>query len=477
MLIVAQPCAIICLYYYTAQCGSKELPEQGSIMANTKPNEINLKITQKELEDGKIQLTVTVPASATDDILKGALFVLAMQNKLDMQNIKLENLEEEVLNAVGEPQYRAFANHYAMNAMAPFAISQKNIEPIMEPQLNSGMEITRGKDFSFVAIVTPKPHYELSSYDPVTVKIPKITITEEEIDNQILNLAERSATTAADEGAEVAGGSEISFGIETSFKDDGEKIPHLTAEKRIYQIGSGFLPEEFDANLLGMKADESKTFDFDIPGIQGAEGAMAEPRTATTTVNIIQVNKRVVPAITNAWVEVNMPEAKNVEGLRKMMREQGMEYKTKERENMKFFMTASVLAERFKGYIADEIYEYTSGDMVANLKEQLKQNGMTLPQYIQSMGMEEQQFNMQMMMQVRETLRQSFSLDALARHLKLTVSEEDISDTLSRMAPGNEERARADIEGSGRSYLLREAATRTKANKWLVETATFEESE
>lgn len=443
-------------------------------MAKTRPSEINLKVVQKELEDGRIQLNITVPAGTTGDIFKGAMFSLAMQNKLDMQNIKMENLEREVLEAVGEAQCNAFASHYAMNAMAPFAITQQNIEPIMDPEVSTGGQIVAGREFSFVAVVTPKPRYELSSYDPVTVQIPEVTVTDEEIDAQILNMAERAATTVADKGAEVTSGVEIVMGISSKFKDTGEEIGNLTAERRVYATGSGYLPEEFDEQILGMKDGESKTFDFDLPGMPGGEGELGKPRTATTTVNIIQVNKKVVPSITDAWVEVNVPEAKNVEGLREMLRKQGMEYKNKEQENMKYFMTASALAQRFKGYIADNIYEYTQGDMLANLNEQLKQNGLTLQQYIENMGMDEQSFNMQFMMQVRETLRQSFALDALARHLKLSITEEDIADTISRMAPGNEERARADLEGSGRTYLLREATVRSKANKWLVETATYE---
>lgn len=443
-------------------------------MANTKPSDINLKVTQKELEDKRIQLTVTVPASATDDIVKGATFVLAMQNKLDMQSIKLDNLEEEVMKAVGEAQFNAFANHYAMNAMAPFAITKKSIEPIMEPELNSGMELVAGKEYTFVAIVTPKPHYELSSYDPVAVRIPEVSISEEEIDDQILKLAERHATSEEDKGAAVSLGSEIIIGIASVFKDTGEAIAHLTADRREYVLGAGFLPEDFDQHVIGMKAGESKTFDFDIPGIPGGDAELGAPRTATTTVTLTQVNRRVIPTITSAWVEAKIPQVNTLDELRQMMREQGLEYKNREQENMKFFLVASALAERFKGSIADDIYEYTRADMLANLSEQLKQNGMTLPQYIQSMGMEDQQFNMNFMMQVRETLRQSFALDALARHLKITINDEDVADTLSRMAPGNEQRARADLEGSGRMFLLTEAAMRTKANKWLVETATYE---
>ena len=446
-------------------------------MANKNTNNVNLKVTKKELPNGKIQLSVTIPAGATRDIYTSGMFILAMQNGLDVKNIKIEDLESEVLKTVGEAQFYAFLNHYAPTALAPHAISKAGIEPIMEPDVNSSMEFAPDKEFAFTAVVTPKPHYELTSYDPVVVTIPKVTITDEEIDEQLLNLADRTSTSEVLEDGEVGLNCEVVFSLSTSLTDTGETIDYLTADRRVYELGRDFMPKEFDENLLGMKVNETRTFDYVLPGMIGLAGEPDEPHAATSTVTITQINQRVVPTIDDAWVTENFPEAKNVEGLRAMMREQGMEFKTKELDDMKFFLVASELAKRFQGKIADEIFEFTRNEMLANLDEQLKQNGMTMEEYTQNIGMDQQQFNMSFMVHIRETLRQGFSLDALARHLKLTASEADIQDALTRMAPGNEDRARSDIEGSGRSYILTEAALRTMANKWLADTASYVEEE
>jgi len=277
-----------------------------------------------------------------------------------------------------------------------------------------------------------------------------------------------------DEDGEVGDDTEMVFAIKTNYKDDDEPIANLTAERRFHQIGKGFLPDGFDEALIGMKPGDSRTFDFELPVSYGEDNTPDETRTVTTTIDLLQIDKRVVPAITDAWVKANMPEAKDVDGLRAMMHAQGMEFKTREQQKMELYAAASALAERFQGTIADEIYEFTRSDILANLVEQLRQNGATLEQYMQEMGMEQQQFSMMLMMQVRETLRQGFALDALARHLKLSISEADLADTISRLAPGNEERMRAEFEASGRMYMLKEAAMRTKANKMLLETAIVE---
>ncbi|MDR0501105.1 MAG: hypothetical protein LBG97_07720 [Coriobacteriales bacterium] len=431
--------------------------------------QFDLKIAKKERSDGKIQLDVTIPARITGNIIKGATMAMAMSNKISLKDVQEADIISTVIEKVGEPAYNAFINHYAMVSMAPFAVSEKALEIVMEPETESKDQLCANKDFRFVVVVTPKPHYELKSYDPVTVRLPKPVVTEAEIDAQLVALAENNAQSMADDDACVQANSEIVIGIETKHKESGEQNSILTAPKRVYKLGDGFLPAEFDEALIGMKAGESRTFDFNLPGIEGSE-----PTPVTTTVTLTQVNKRVIPAITDAWVEANIPEAKNVEGLRKMVHEQGTEYKNKEFENQKFFMAASELATRFIGSIPDEIYEHTRANMIQGLTASLQQQGMTIKQYLEQMGMDEQQFSMQLMMQVRESLRQGFALDALARHLKLTINKDDYEDALKRIAPNNVEEARKEYEQSGRTYLINEAALRTKANKWLYDNANFE---
>ena len=96
---------------------------------------------------------------------------------------------------------------------------------------------------------------------------------------------------------------------------------------------------------------------------------------------------------------------------------------------------------------------------------------MTYEQFIEQQG-GEQQFNMMMMMQTREMLVQGYALDALFRHEKLVLTDEDIEAACRAMNPQqNPKQVRNQMEQSGRGFALREAAERLKANQWLVDHA------
>ena len=133
-------------------------------------------------------------------------------------------------------------------------------------------------------------------------------------------------------------------------------------------------------------------------------------------------------------------------------------------------MKVGELAKRFKGRIADEVYEAMSRNLMNSLRMQVQQQDMTWEQFIEQQG-GEQQFNMMMMMQTRQMLVQGYALDALFRHEGLVVSDEDVNEACRAMNPQSPLSVRRQMEESGRGFALREAAERIKANKWLLEHA------
>ncbi|MEM5767481.1 MAG: trigger factor family protein, partial [Bacillota bacterium] len=147
-------------------------------------NKFNLEVTQSALDDGRVQLTVTVPATITSDIAKGAVLALAMQHKIDLSTARVGDLDRYVLEQVGESQYHAFLDDYVMTSLTPFAIGESGLEIIVDPIAASLEHLKAGAAFTFTATVRPKPRYELSSYEPVTLRLPRLAVSDEEVAQQ-----------------------------------------------------------------------------------------------------------------------------------------------------------------------------------------------------------------------------------------------------------------------------------------------------
>jgi trigger factor len=432
-----------------------------------------MKIKRGETSDGRIELEVTVPADKVQEAIRFVDFQLAMQSGIDPQDPK--QLNAAVKEKVGEAYYNSFIDFQVMQFLAPFAVSQEKLSIIGLPKVTTtGVKVDPGKALSFTVVAIPKPSYEIEDFSPVKLSVPHATVSEAEIDQQLVALAESCATFEKDEDHPVQDGNDVLFDIKT-VDERGEEVKALISERRNYTLGRNFMPADFDKNLLGMRAGETRSFEVTDrkPPSAGTEQGEEQTLTLTFTVTLLEIQKRVIPAITDAWVEKNMPGISTVFELREEIRKKGLAHRERELEGRKAFFAASAFARRLKGSIPDELYELTRDDILQNLQQNLRAQGKTIQEFVQEQG-GEQQFSTQLMMQTREILTQGFSLDALAHHLKLELTDEDIEEAYRRMAPGHEKEARMEFELTGRLYLVREGALRNKANKWLVETAEIE---
>lgn len=425
-----------------------------------------MKVTQRKLDDGKLRLECVATVDEVNTVLKDAYLQFAQQMGLRPERDKtVAQVAEEQM---GIKNLDTVVQEQAIEGLVPLAIDKKNLSPAYPPKAEHDYAIARDREFKFTIVVLPKPNYELTSYDPVTITVPKFVVDESQVQKQLDDMAERYAEYVADDPRPVAKGDSIKVKLECF--DNGEPMPGLTTDGRTYTAGAGYMPDGFDENIIGMNVGETKTFTFEGPSVDDAGNEIKQVVTCTATV--LETQKKVTPAITDEWVKKYMPMYRSADDLRDSIRS-GVEKQTREQyDDYCRQLAASELAKRFQGRIADEVYEAMREQLMNNVRQTAQQQGKTLDAFIEEQG-GQQQFGMMMMMQIRELLVQGFSLDALFRHQHLVLSDDDINEACHLMNPQvNPKMLRQRLESTGRGFMLREAAERLAANKWLLDHAT-----
>lgn len=423
-----------------------------------------MKVTEKKLDDGRIQLEAVATPEEVEQALNAAEYGFAQQ--MNLRPVQGKSIEQIVEDQLGIKDLASIVEPQATEMLVPFAIDKKNIIPSYPPKATAKSPLKRGQSFTFGLTVSPRPDYELSSYDPVSITVAPFEIDPAEVENEIARMADQFAEFVTDDPHLVQSGDHCMLAIEAT--KDGEVMQGLTTDGRTYTAGAGLMPDGFDENVIGMDVGETKSFTFTGPGLDDKGNQIDE--TIECTVTVKEIQKRVIPAITDEWVKKNMPLYRDAAALRGSIKERIEKGRMNEYENYKRQVAASELAKRFTGRIADEVYEAMQQTMLMNMRGELQQQGMTFEQFVEQNG-GEQQFNMMLMMQIRETLVQGYALDALFRHEGLVVTDEDLEDACRLMNPQNPQMARQQMESSGRGFALREIAERMKANKWLLEHA------
>ena len=312
----------------------------------------------------------------------------------------------------------------------------------------------------------PLPEYELTSYEPVEFSMPPLEVSDEQVEKKMLQYAEQFGADYIPTNRKVVGPKEH-LKIDVEITKDGELVKNVSSDDRLYSLGEGLMPIDFDRNVLGMKVGETREFDFVAPDLDDAEGAEA---TFHASVTVNKVMKKTIPQITDAWVERYMPVYKNAEDFREQVRK-GIEGEADRMiEQEKNQRAAYELASRFEGKIDDYWYEATRADLRASYEQQAKGQGMDLEDFLGKQGIDENTFSMMLLFQTREMLTQGFALDAWARHYGIEATDEDVEEFAQMMAPaGRSAELIAGLkEDENQREAFRVAARRYVANKDLT---------
>lgn len=132
--------------------------------------------------------------------------------------------------------------------------------PRIEPKPKDGAADETQLEFS--AVFEVYPEVVLGDISGSEIEKPALTVTDAEVDKTIAVLQKQRTTYSA---IERAAADEDRVVIDFTGRKDGVVFPGGEAKDFAILIGGGKMLADFEAQLMGMKAGESKTFDLTFP--------------------------------------------------------------------------------------------------------------------------------------------------------------------------------------------------------------------
>ncbi|MGN0072424.1 MAG: trigger factor [Coriobacteriales bacterium] len=417
-----------------------------------------MKIKEKKLPEGRMQLEVRATAKEVEDAFANAY--LQFVNGAGLRPEKGKTVNQIVEEKLGIKDLDAVVRDAALECLIPYTIDRSGLMPAFPPEVKSASPLRRGAEATFTLELLPKPNYVLSSYEPVHITVPPFKVDESLVDRQLEELAKRSTSySRAAQQHEVRSGDAVLLEME-SF-ENGKRNTGLSSAARTYVTGQGFMPQGFDEQIIGMMPGETKTFSFEGPDVDMAGNETTT--TVETTVTVLEIQVECIPAITNSWLAANMPVFKTVDELKADIRK-SLEAQSREAYDAQCRQLCIYeLEDRFEGRIPDEAYEAMRDNLMRELDQQLSKQGVSYKDYVEQNG-GQQQFSVMMMVQCREQLVQGYVLDSVFTHEKLKLEDEDYLKAARELNPqGDAAQTRSQLEATGRGFVLRETAQRRKA--------------
>ncbi|MGO5361969.1 trigger factor [Collinsella bouchesdurhonensis] len=415
-----------------------------------------MNITASDVQDAKLTATVTIPAADVDAAIKKAYKDAA--NKYRFPGFRAGRAPRPVIdNMLGKEATLAQATNDILAANEPAVLNELDIVPLKEGDYKELDLVKDHEDYTYTVTFSLRQSVELNSYEPVEIEMPPAEVTEGEIDAQIEMLMGYHATFE-----------EVDRPVQnddyvTAAVKDIKGATRFAGENRMFVVGSENFPTEVNEGLVGMKKDESKEISWTPMGDNAEE--------VTIEVTINNVKERKLPELTDEFVKENFG-FDTIAAMRDGVKEELEGDKTSKLPGLKENRAVAALSERLELEKVDEDYEQSVfSELGQTFLQNLSSRGMTLDGWLQASGLTSEAFIADLHRQANDVARESLALDALARHLEIEVSDEDVDKEFVDAGVEDVEASKAQFVADGRMPAVRDSIRRSKAVDWLVENA------
>ncbi|MDO4502082.1 MAG: trigger factor [Coriobacteriia bacterium] len=424
----------------------------------------------KTLEGNRVEITVTIEAKEINDRIAKQYRTFARQ--YNFPGFRKGKAPRPVIDSLLGPEAaRAAVTDDLVNDTFPMALDDTGLSTVGQPEFGQIDLVEAGKDYSYTLTIGVVPTYELNSYDNVEIKMPEEGATDAEIDDQ-LEVTTAFYVTYENARANTKVKKDSYVDLTISAKDmQGEAVEAVAMTEQRYRMGGGQLPEEFDAEVLGMKKGETKEFNLVIPVDKpGSLAADLAGKELTFSVECGAVKKEVKPEVTDEWVKTTFG-FDTVEDLRKRLGESIAEQKAQVLPRLREDQCLSALAERLEGEPTDAMVEDTESNLLSEFFTQLQRQGMTFDGYLAQQGIDADKFKEDVKAQAKQMTAENLALDAWARHFEIVATEEEVMDEFRGAGVEDPKAAYEEWRKNGRLYLIREGIVRQKAADAVMENA------
>jgi trigger factor len=427
---------------------------------------MSLTTSVEPLEGNKVRLHVAIPAADFEQAIDAAFRKLAHEVK--MPGFRPGKAPRRLLEArLGTEIARDQALRDALPDYYAEAVGTESIDVIAPPEI----DITAGEedgDVEFDAVVEVRPVVEVEGHDALRIEIDKPEITDERIDEQVDGLRERFADLE-DSAAPLTDGDYAEIDITGSV--DGESVEGLSATDYLYEVGSGIVVPELDVQLRGKRPGDILQFDDTLPE---RFGERADDEVAFQVL-VKETKKKVLPELTDEWVG-EVSEFDTVEALQDDIRKRLDVYARVQasmamREKV-FEAAAALVPEEVPETLVNSEMERRLHDLAHRLEEQGLR--MTIPQYLQATGQDQQEFVDGVRAGATEAVRADLALRAVIAQEEIAATDEEVDAEVERIAQQMDEKpakVRKDLERRGVIEAVRSDIARGKALAFLMDHA------
>ena len=424
---------------------------------------MNCKVEKTE-NANEVKLEITVEAEKFENAMKKVYF----------QNAKYINIPgfrkgKAPMNIVEKYYGAQIFYEDAFNDVATQAydeaLEENKIDVVSRPTVDI-IQMEKGKDVIFSAIVQVKPEVKLGKYKGIDIKKIEYPVKDEDIEKELKKMQEKNARLITIEDRALENGDIATIDFEGF--TDGVPFEGGKAEGHELEIGSGAFIPGFEEQLVNMKIDEEKEIKVTFPKEYFSKDLAGKE--ATFKVKLHEIKKKELPKLDDEFAK-DVSEFDTLEELKadiknKMEKdnEQKAKYETEE-------SAIKAVCDNVKIDIPSGMVDMEVDHMIQDISQRLSYQGLKLDQYLKMIGKTEEEVRKEYEPQAIEAIKSRLTLEAIRKAEKIEASEEEIKEKLEEMAKNYGKKVEEIQDNEDLKNYIKEGIESEKAIDFIVKNA------
>ena len=358
------------------------------------------------------------------------------------------------------------AVNFAIEGSYSEVLKENNIVPVDYPKIDV-VEVGEGKEFVYTAEVTVYPEVELGEYKGLSIEKKTYEVTEEEVSKKLKEMQEKNARIETKEEGTVENGN-IAV-IDFKGYVDGEAFQGGEGKDYSLEIGSKTFIDTFEEQLVGAKVNDTVEVNVTFPENYGKEELNGKPAKFEVTIKEIKVKE--LPELDDEFAK-ETSEFDTIADLKADVTKK-LEDANNERAEREFEEAViTAVAGNAKVEIPEVMVEKEVDKMVQNLQQRLQYQGLSLEQYFQFTGTDEEKMREYMRANAQTKVKVDLVLEAIEKAENIEATEEEIKAKaveVAKMYSASEDEKMVDLLMQSQQAALRADVITNKTMKLLLE--------
>ena len=386
-----------------------------------------MSFTVDKLEKNMVKLTIEVDA---EEFAKGMEAAYEKnKNKISVPGFRKGKVPKQMI----EKMYGAGIFYEdAANAIIPKeyqrAAVESGLDIVSQPEIDV-TQIEEGKNFIFTATVAVRPEVTLGTYKGVEIAKVSTEVTDEDLEAEIKKVQEQNARIINVEDRPVQDKDDTVIDFEGFM--NGVPFAGGKGENYSLTIGSHSFIDTFEEQLIGKKIGEETEVNVTFPEEYHAAELAGKP--ATFKVRVKEIKSKELPELNDELVQ-DISEFKTVDEYKADLKATLEKKKAKDAEVKKENEAIEAVVANAAMEIPEAMIKQQALQMADGYDRNLKQQGISLEQYVKMMGMEIDKFIESIYPEAEKRIKNGLVLDAIAKAEDFTVTDEEVEEEIKNMA-------------------------------------------